>query len=689
MEPPRSRSRKNKKKSSRQASPQPIRLDSDSDSPKQPVAGPSRLTNMPQTVKASQYFSSDLDFIALEPEEDTQPKRPVREWDRGKNDRDRYRERDEQANGRKRRREDRERDGTSAPRNTDAKKANLKSRKHPWTAYVDWDSCRNVAQLLHKEVEAYIKYISPTSVEHEVRHMTVLLIAASIKKTYPDAKVLPFGSFETKLYLPQGDIDLVVKSRTLENADKVAALRSLANIVRRTGITDKVTLISKAKVPIIKFVTLYGRLAVDISINQSNGVRAGEMINRFIREFPALRALVLIVKSFLRQRNLNEVYSGGLGSYAIVCLVVSHLQMHPKVRRAEIDSAKNLGVLMLEFFELYGRYFNYANTGISLRHGGSYFSKQARGWKDYYRPYLLSIEDPGDISNDISKGSFGIKKVKQTFAGAYEMMLSSLYVSADILSACHGSRTVDLRRGSTFSRSSDEMSVLSSILGVDQETINHRRLIQEVYEKGNLARLLGIDPLIELNLLSRATVEKRSREVESIVEACGEADMVIESEEEGEEGEVSENGGDVSALGHDEESRYRISVRRNGGPALKRRRTVTTKSVQSLSAGTVFVADDEDDEDGINTDHHSERLQFYDGPDVATNSSDGIDEIERAYEAAAGEILDSEAGFEDEEDSTYAMRGKGKRRAVEPVSKELRQAYWASKSVQGYDSDSS
>ncbi|KAL5529593.1 hypothetical protein ACEPAG_5578 [Sanghuangporus baumii] len=684
MEPPRSRSRKNKKKSSRQTSLQPIRLDSDSDSPKQPVAGPSRLTNMPQTVTTSQYFSSDLDFIALEPEEDTQPKRPVREWDRGKTVRDRYRERDEQANGRKRRREDR--DNTSVPRSTDAKKSNLKSRKYPWTAYVDWDSCRNVAQLLHKEVEAYIKYISPTSVEHEVRHMTVLLIAASIKKTYPDAEVLPFGSFGTKLYLPQGDIDLVVKSRTLENADKVTALRSLANIVRRTGITDKVTLISKAKVPIIKFVTSYGRLAVDISINQSNGVQAGEMINRFIREFPALRALVLIVKSFLRQRNLNEVYSGGLGSYAIVCLVVSHLQMHPKVRRAEIDSAKNLGVLMLEFFELYGKYFNYTNTGISLRHGGSYFSKQARGWRDYYRPYLLSIEDPGDISNDISKGSFGIKKVKQTFAGAYELMLSSLYVAADTLSARHGSRTVDLRRGSTFSRRSDEMSVLSSILGMDQETINHRRLIQEVYDEGNLARFLGIDPLIELNLSSRATVEKRSREVESVVEAWGEADMVIESEEEGEVSEgANENGGDAPALGHDEESRYRISARQDGGLALKRRRTVTTKSTQSLSAAMVFVADDEDDED---TDHHTERLQFYDGPDAASNSSDGIDEIERTYAAAADELRDSEAGYEDEEDSAYAMRGKGKRRAAEPVSKELRQAYWASKSVQGYDSDS-
>ena len=376
--------------------------------------------------------------------------------------------------------------------------------------------------------------------------------------------------------------------------------------------------------------------------------------------------------------------------------------MHPKIRRAEIDSAKNLGVLMLEFFELYGKYFNYTNTGISLRYGGSYFSKEQRGWKDYYRPYLLSIEDPGDISvylsprmlcvmlsgvptgNDISKGSFGIKKVKQTFAGAYEMMLSSLYIVADILNARRGARTVDLRRGSAFSYSSEDMSILSSILGVDQETINHRRLVQQVYEEGKLARLLGIDSLIELNLSSRAILEKRSREAESVAEAWGEADMMLETEDE--EGEVIEvRKQDASSSRYDEENRYDISSRPNGGPAPKRRRIVTTKSVHSE---TIFVPDDEDEEDG--TDHHSEQLQFYDGPNGATSSSDGLDEIERAYAAAEGEILDSEEAAEENEDEDSVHRTRrDRRRILEPVSKELRQAYWASKAVRGYDSDSS
>ena len=72
--------------------------------------------------------------------------------------------------------------------------------------------------------------------------------------------------------------------------------------------------------------------------------------------------------------------------------------MHPKLRRGEIDPSRNLGVLVMEFFELYGKYFNYSETGISLRHGGTYFSKARRGWIDPRKRHLLSIEDPGDIS---------------------------------------------------------------------------------------------------------------------------------------------------------------------------------------------------------------------------------------------------------------------------------------------------
>lgn len=132
------------------------------------------------------------------------------------------------------------------------------------------------------------------------------------------------------------------------------------------------------------------------------------------------RSLVMLVKAFLNQRGMNEVFTGGLGSYSIICLVVSFLQvclftffggrptsktywlmtyrgqLHPKIQSGEIHPARNVGLLFQEFNEYYGKHFNYDEAGITLRGKGGYFNKHDKGWWRPQQPYLLSIEDPND-----------------------------------------------------------------------------------------------------------------------------------------------------------------------------------------------------------------------------------------------------------------------------------------------------
>ncbi|KAJ7143183.1 Nucleotidyltransferase, partial [Mycena crocata] len=387
-------------------------------------------------------------------------------------------------------------------------RTDAKSRLAPWVEHVDWEGCKNTAELFHREVEGFVNWISPTPQEDEIRGLVVAIISHAVTSSFPDAAVFPFGSYATKLYLPLGDIDLVIRSPSMAYADKHAVLTALAATIRRSGLTNKVTIIAKAKVPIVKFVTNheYGRFAVDLSINQDNGIVAGHIINGFLQQFGsgsrggtclALRALVLLTKLFLSQRGMNEVYTGGLGSYAIVCLVISFLQMHPKIRHGQIDADANLGVLVVEFFELYGRRFHYEEVGISLREGGSYFSKRQRGW-GWGEQWggarksggLLSIEDPGDPSNDISSGSYNFQNVRKNLAGAHEILIATIYLRAGILEARRGGQSFSLRDR----YEPGDMSILSSVLGVTQETLNNRALVKEVYEKQTLHRLVGVSP---------------------------------------------------------------------------------------------------------------------------------------------------------------------------------------------------
>ncbi|KAH9917444.1 uncharacterized protein B0H18DRAFT_938513 [Fomitopsis serialis] len=545
-------------------------------------AGPSGLNTPAEpseqkpTGKKSHDTFEEADFIKFtfsdeeEKAEEEQP--PVREWDKGKG---KASERDHA--GRKRKSDEFDLDDGYANKKERIAAA---ARQAPWATDVDWESCANVAEMLHRDVEAFVHYISPTPEEDEVRSLVVAQIARAVHERFPDAQVHPFGSYETKLYLPTGDIDLVIHSQSMARSDKESVLHSLANTVKRAGITDRVRIIAKAKVPIVKFVTTHGRFSVDISVNQINGVAAGKMIRHFLQELPALRSLVLVIKSFLAQRSMNEVYTGGLGSYSIVCLAISFLQMHPKVRRGEIDPSKNLGVLVMEFFELYGCYFNYSEVGISIRDGGTYFNKRRRGWLDYGQSKLLSIEDPGDPSNDISRGSYNIAKVRATLAGAHGLMTSAAYMQAGWISANRDRRRV--RLGDGLNR--PHLSILARVMGVTQETINHRRLVQEVFELRVLHRMLGIAPRVDIvSDVPQAASNGKSNvgHKESVETACKEAEVASASNKSAAEDEEEDE---------EEESRYKIDDRRE--PPRKRRRLGRESDMH-----TVFTTDEEDPED--------------------------------------------------------------------------------------------
>lgn len=55
------------------------------------------------------------------------------------------------------------------------------------------------------------------------------------------------------------------------------------------------------------------------------------MLQELMRQYPHLQYLVLVLKQFLLQRDLNEVFTGGISSYSLILMVVSFLQVSHSV----------------------------------------------------------------------------------------------------------------------------------------------------------------------------------------------------------------------------------------------------------------------------------------------------------------------------------------------------------------------
>ncbi|XP_053904794.1 terminal nucleotidyltransferase 4B isoform X2 [Malaclemys terrapin pileata] len=311
---------------------------------------------------------------------------------------------------------------------------------------------------LHEEIIDFYKYMSPRPEEERMRMEVVNRIENVIKELWPNADVQIFGSFKTGLYLPTSDIDLVVFGKW-----ETLPLWTLEEALRKHNVADEgsVKVLDKATVPIIKLTDSFTEVKVDISFNVQNGVKAAQLIRDFIKKYPVLPYLVLVLKQFLLQRDLNEVFTGGIGSYSLFLMAVSFLQLHPR-EDACIRSA-NYGVLLIEFFELYGRHFNYLKTGIRIKDGGSYVAKDEvqKSMLDGYRPSMLYIEDPLQPGNDVGRSSYGAMQVKQAFDYAYVVLSHAVSPIAK------------------YYPNNETESILGRIIRVTQEVASYREWISK------------------------------------------------------------------------------------------------------------------------------------------------------------------------------------------------------------------
>lgn len=272
---------------------------------------------------------------------------------------------------------------------------------------------------LHEEIVDFFNFMSPRPEEEAMRRNVVNRIESVIKDLWPTSKVEIFGSFSTGLYLPTSDIDLVVFGKWDH-----PPLQQLEQALKKHNVTGpySIKVLDKASVPIIKLTDHETEVKVDISFNVETAVKAAQFIKSYLKKYPVLPPLIFVLKQFLLQRDLNEVFTGGISSYSLILMAISFLQLHPRIdtRRSNI----NLGILLIEFFQLYGHDFNYMKTGIRVKNGGAYLCKEEmlKAMGSGNRPSMLCIEDPVQPGNDVGRSSYGVLQVKQVFDFAYMVL---------------------------------------------------------------------------------------------------------------------------------------------------------------------------------------------------------------------------------------------------------------------------
>ncbi|KAF9139736.1 hypothetical protein BG015_001918, partial [Linnemannia schmuckeri] len=299
--------------------------------------------------------------------------------------------------------------------------------EHPWMRH-DYSQQLTAIEMFTQEIKDYADYLKPTHEEHSIRTYVFKAVEEFVTGLWSEAKVHVYGSFNTQLYLPGSDMDIVIAMDTA----KTGVLRTLANKIRSTGFGVQVEAILQTKVPIVKFQERRTGIHVDISLNQLDGFKTGGVVQQFLKQMPVLQPMTMLIKQFLKSKPVSfcEVHQGGLGSFSVTLLAMSFLQMHPLVQARKIDPLSNLGVLVIEFFELYGLCFNYNTVSISVTQGGSYIHKG--GDSSQNERFGLTLINPV-ASQNVAKGTRNMSMIRASFVLAFQELTSAIRKRQDEL----------------------------------------------------------------------------------------------------------------------------------------------------------------------------------------------------------------------------------------------------------------
>ena len=359
----------------------------------------------------------------------------------------------------------------------------------PWIKDHDHSTQKEIADWLTMEMKDFVGYISPSRAEIITRNDVINTLKREISSFWPGTEVHVFGSCATDLYLPGSDIDMVVISSTGDYENR-SRLYQLSSFLRAKNLAKNVEVIASAKVPIIKFVDPVSNLPIDISFERTNGLDAARRIRKWLLATPGLRELVLVVKQFLRSRKLNNVHVGGLGGYATIIMCYHFMQLHPKISTNTMNAPDNLGVLLIEFFELYGRNFSYDNLLLSIdleTQLPRYLPKGKHPALNTARnTFSIVIQDPADPSNNITRSSYNLRDLKKAFGGAYQLLVARCY---ELNSASYKQRLGQLILGDIIKYKGKERNFVD-----ERHLVQNEALIQHEEDVVSPAGL-EIDPL--------------------------------------------------------------------------------------------------------------------------------------------------------------------------------------------------
>lgn len=283
---------------------------------------------------------------------------------------------------------------------------------------------------LSADITRFAEQAQPSRHEEQQRQAALTelqrVVDYSLGQTRRGITAILFGSGRAGLALHSSDLDIMITGLCqptdgagggYDRAGKqmvASHLRKVERVAYKRMSVRSSKLIAHARIPVLKLELTSG-LELDVSINDASGVSAANFLQSWQQDYPVLRPLVLVLKSILKQSNLGDVSTGGLGSWSLANMAIAHLQAEEGAGGL-VDHA---GHMLFSFLRRYGNDWNLDTDAVAVAQGGVVASASlATAAGPFARPGKLAVKDPL-TGREVAGGSHRYADVKEMWRDLY------------------------------------------------------------------------------------------------------------------------------------------------------------------------------------------------------------------------------------------------------------------------------
>lgn len=315
----------------------------------------------------------------------------------------------------------------------------------PWALPPHEAAGLSATEWLEQEMTRFAAYLQLTPAEEAARAAVVAeaRAMAANKSRESHIKTELFGSSVTGLATAISDVDIRLHhAADYDDAPRLTTVAmAMGGIFRRFEASqDWICVVYRnAKFPIIN--AIHKATGIDMQfVCSPSSTPQQEATRQYLAELPHLRTLYPLVYTMLSTRGLLDVFSGGIGSYGLLMMLVASLKRRSTVYPTSLSDQ------LLHFLDFYtnGHAFDTTKHGITISPTPKLFLKHDRSpehgpsshkaliesahrrhdpvragqWAISQRrplqPYLLCLQDPANAVNDLGRKSNAIKHILAT-----------------------------------------------------------------------------------------------------------------------------------------------------------------------------------------------------------------------------------------------------------------------------------